>query len=158
MTDITTINNSLADPSLPLEVIRSDRQSFPHFRDADEQTRCAWLYDEISVLYAMKHQTPVEQFIVFDAAFMDKQIMNHNIYRDLTFVEISNAFRNGAMGLYGESFGLTCESLLSFLDGFFHEQIPTYKRMKEIRIGNDEYRVTEEMKDAVRKCYESMMK
>ena len=84
---------------------------------ADERLR--WIGSQIYALCAMTHQKrPDPSDVMMDAAFFDNAVMQDWGYRTMTLPEMQDAFRQGALGNFGEFFGMTSGSLVMFLDGF----------------------------------------
>ena len=108
-----------------LAELRMDK-SVPHYKDVSPQERVAWLGAQLFGLSLLAHIRVDGDTVIIDATMLDTEIMEDNLLRDLTFVEMQEAFRKGLNGEYGEYFGLTSVSLLMFLNGFLRSE----KKMK----------------------------
>ena len=104
--------------------------SIPHYKNVPRMQRLTWLMNKITSLNILKHQRIEDEFLKADAENLDECIMENMYISDFTFQEISEAFRNGLMGKYGEYYGLTSISLFGFLEQFFNSE----KKRKAIRI------------------------
>ena len=96
--------------------IRTDPIRYPHYRTGAREQRQRWLAGQITALASLlriKDYTKADA--IGAATSLDGQIMGHQFISDYTLVEISEAFRRGLYGEYGEWHGLTVQSLWGFL-------------------------------------------
>jgi len=117
-----TLTNNSALPAIPdaqaLAKIRLDK-NIPRYKDIARDMRIPWLIQQIFTLYMIKHLTPDDEQIAFDASALDEFIMDDYFASDYTLPEIKDSFKRGMMGDYGEYFGITSESLYAFIRGYF---------------------------------------
>lgn len=96
--------------------IRTNPITYPHYRTIAEKSRKEWLSGQIFTLAGLLR---VKDYGTNDAmtaaSFLDGQIMRHKFISDYTLVEISEVFRLGLFGEYGEWRGLTVQTLWGFL-------------------------------------------
>lgn len=91
---------------------------YPRYKDGRDEQRLSWLNKQFFGLALIAHQTVDPATIKVDLYTLDKEIMDHSILRELTLVEMQEAFRRGIFREYGEYYGLTAVSLVGFLKGF----------------------------------------
>lgn len=131
---LTTLTSSRLDISTPenLAKVRMTKD-VPHYRAVGRSYRLKWLADAIVKMNMLRHVNPDDtslQTVQMDAAALDDFIINDIYLSDLTFEEISEAFRLGLVGTYGEYYGITSISLFGFLKGYFRSP----KKQRAIRI------------------------
>ena len=140
--EIISAANKIDTPE-KLAALRLDT-SVPHYRNVSPAERVAWLGTQIFGLSLLSHIRVDGDTVRIDAIMLDTEIMEDNILNDLTFVEMQEAFRKGVNGEYGEYFGITSISLLSFLRGFLKsdkkQKAATiiYKKREQERKAKDE--------------------
>ena len=91
---------------------------YPRYKDGRDEQRLSWLNKQFFGLALIAHQTVDPTTIKVDLFTLDKEIMDHSVLRELTLVEMQEAFRRGIFKEYGEYYGLTAVSLIGFLKGF----------------------------------------
>lgn len=112
-----TSNNVPIPDAKALAALRMDKSRL-HYKDLPQARRLEWLSAQVLLMYFKKHLRPDDVRIGYDARFLDEMIMDDKYISDYTSAEITEAFRRGMMGDYGEYFGLTAENLFKFLRGF----------------------------------------
>ena len=90
----------------------------PRYKDGSDAARLSWLGDQFHGLALIAHFAVDKNAIKIDVLNLDKEIMENNILRGLTLVEMQEAFRKGVMKEYGDYYGITSISMLGFLKGF----------------------------------------
>ena len=94
------------------------RKTCPKYKDLAPAIRRAWLSEKIIYCNALNHQKPDPKMVLVDTAALDDAIMHDTVLADFTQSEISFAMFHGTMGEYGEYFGLTARTFLSFFREF----------------------------------------
>lgn len=95
----------------------------PRYGQLKPGPRINWLKDQLLILNYLRHiktATPLD--ILIDAQAADNAIMDSGEYRNLTQVEMQEAFNRGINGEYGEFFGITASTLTGFLKGYMKSQ------------------------------------
>ena len=90
----------------------------PRYGKVPQQTRVRWLSKEIIALGRLRHSAVSAEDAIIDAAALDTMMVRDPLLADLTQPEITEAFRDGLFGLYGEFYGVTAMSLYGFLLSF----------------------------------------
>lgn len=111
--------------------IRRDRQRYPHFCDYPPMGRLQWLKLQMARVYQIRHQVVDAEVLRIDAELLHEEMENDASFKQLTLIEIENAFKNGAKGQYGPTYGLTIETFLDYLWGFVNDNKSTYKKLYE---------------------------
>lgn len=94
------------------------RRINPRYKDGSDAARLSWLGDQFHGLALIAHFGVDKDAIKLDVLNLDKEIMENTVLRELTLVEMQEAFRKGVMKEYGDYFGITSVSMLGFLKGF----------------------------------------
>lgn len=105
-----------------VEGLVSHRKTQPHYGSVPREKRLKWMVKEISVLATMQHQNTDARLIMFDAITLDEMMSEDPAIMDLTQQEITESFRKGLCGAYGEFYGLTSASLYQFLSGYMKSE------------------------------------
>lgn len=84
--------------------------------------RLSWLGSQFLGLAAIAHISVDSLAIKLDVVNLDNEIMDNPELRELTLIEMQEAFRKGVMKEYGDYFGLSSVSLLGFLKGFLKSE------------------------------------
>ena len=100
----------------------SYRKTQPHYGNVPREVRLKWMAKEISVLATLQHQNTDAGLIMFDAVTLDEMMSEDPALMDLTQLEITESFRRGLCGAYGEFYGLTSASLYQFLSGYMKSE------------------------------------
>lgn len=95
---------------------------YPRYRDGRDDQRLSWLNRQFFGLALIAHQTVDPVTIKVDLFTLDREIMDHSVLRELTLVEMQEAFRRGIFKEYGDYYGLTAVSLVGFLKGFVRSE------------------------------------
>lgn len=98
------------------------RNAFPRYREGGDNERLSWLNKQYFGLSLISHIGIDPVTIKVDITTLDDEIMSDSYLRELTLVEMQEAFRKGLNGEYGEYFGLSSVSLLKFLKGFLRSE------------------------------------
>lgn len=101
-----------------LETDKDGRRVHPRYGDGRDEQRLSWLNRQFLGLALIAHQTVDPATIRVDLLTLDREIMEHSVLRELTLVEMQEAFRRGIFKEYGDYYGLTAVSLAGFLKGF----------------------------------------
>ena len=99
------------------------RRTSPRYKDLPQSQRRAWLSDRIVYCNALNHQKPDPKMLVVDTAALDEAIVRDATFGDFTQPEINFAMFHGTMGEYGEYFGLTARTFLSFFREFLRTDV-----------------------------------
>ena len=94
------------------------RQTHPKYRDLAPAVRRPWLSEKIIYCNILNHQKPDQKILLVDTAALDDAILHDPVLADFTQSEISFAMLHGTMGEYGEYYGLTVRTFLSFFREF----------------------------------------
>lgn len=94
------------------------RQTNPKYRELPPSVRKSWLSEKILYCNILNHQKPDQKMLLVDTAALDDAIMHDATLSDFTQSEISFAMLHGTMGEYGEYYGLTARTFLSFFREF----------------------------------------
>lgn len=113
-------NIATADDLARLRLATDDAgvRIYPRYKDGRDEQRLSWLNKQFFGLSLIAHQTVDPTTIKVDLFTLDREIMDHSVLRELTLVEMQEAFRRGIFKEYGEYYGLTAVSLIGFLKGF----------------------------------------
>lgn len=153
---ILQTNNNIATPEQLAAVISSP--DFPKYHKLPERERVKWLGQQINALNYMTHSNRIsnEEDLLIESLLLDQTIMNDEGMRNLTNVEIQEAFRKGVIKEYGEYYGITPVSLVSFIKGYMKSS--KRQRALSILFEKAKRRVEEEKKRESRMLYESKVK
>lgn len=91
---------------------------FPRYMQGDIKSRLSWLGDQFFGLAVLLHVSVSHDSVGVDCVALDNEIMENSVMRELTLVEMQEAFRKGINHEYGDYYGLTSVSMLGFLKGF----------------------------------------
>lgn len=94
------------------------RNTHPKYRDIAPAVRRAWLSEKIIYCNILNHQKPDQKMVLVDTTALDGAILHDSVLADFTQSEISFAMLHGTIGEYGEYYGLTVRTFLSFLREF----------------------------------------
>ena len=150
---ILRTSSSIATPEQLAALISSPQ--YPKYHKCAEGERIKWLGQQINALNYMTHSSRIsdEVDLLIESSLVDQMIMEDEGMRILTFVEIQEAFRKGILKEYGEYYGISSVSLVSFLKGFLKS--PKRQRALSILLKQEQQRVEEETARKMRKLYES---
>jgi len=95
---------------------------YPRYKDGRDEQRLSWLNKQFFGLALIAHQGVDPATIKVDLFTLDREIMEHSVLRELTLVEMQEAFRRGIFREYGDYYGLTAVSLAGFLKGFVRSE------------------------------------
>ena len=95
---------------------------FPRYGECDMKSRISWLGDQFFGLGALLHVSVSHDSVGVDCVALDNEIMDNGIMRELTLVEMQEAFRKGINREYGDYYGLSSVSMLGFLKGFVRSE------------------------------------
>ena len=98
------------------------RNAYPRYKEGGDAERYSWLNKQFFGLALIAHITIDPVTIKVDVDTLDSEVMQDSYLRELTLVEMQEAFRKGLNGEYGEYFGLSSVSLLKFLKGFIRSE------------------------------------
>ena len=107
------------------------RRTCPRYRDLPAKTRMAWLTEQIIYANAINHQKPDPKMLVVDTAALDEAMVRDSVIGDFTQPEIAFAVLHGALGEYGDFYGLTARTFLTFFREFCRTDIKYYATMTE---------------------------
>ena len=110
----------LAD--LRLAKTSDGRNAYPRYKDFDMKSRLSWLGDQFFGLAVLLHVSISVEAVSVDTVALDSEIMDNKVYRDLTLIEMQEAFRKGVNREYGDYYGLTSISMLGFIKGFMNSE------------------------------------
>jgi len=115
-------SNSIATPEQLAALIRNPE--VPKFCQVAERDRREWLAHVINTLHYLAHSAKPgdDTDKAIEATFADKLIMEDPVLRGLTQVEMQEAFMKGVGREYGDFYGITASSLVSFLRGFLKSE------------------------------------
>lgn len=102
----------------------------PHYQYIADEDRKDWVVQEIFTLGFLSHSNIDAAVVMLDAGAFDEAVMRDNAMRDLTLVEMHEAFVAGFTGDYGDYFGITARSLVGFLRGYLRSE----KKLESARI------------------------
>ena len=129
--------------------------SFVHarYKDGNEEQRIAWLGEQFFGLSAITHTALTATSVALDVTSLDQEIMRNSVLREMTLVEMQEAFRNGVFKEYGDYYGLTAVSMFGFLKGYCKAD----KKLSASVIVNRHYAKLEQERDAkfFRELYEA---
>lgn len=116
-------NNDRALPAATTKAaivqIRAGETPYQRYRNIPRGPRQEWLATEFRKYMALARVKDVNpNDIVAGAVALDEMILAEPGLADLTQPEISQAFKNGVFGKYGEYFGLTAMSFYGFLGSY----------------------------------------
>ena len=94
------------------------RKTMPKYKDLAPAIRKAWINEKIIHCNILNHQKPDPKMLLVDTTALDDAIMHDAVLADFTQSEISFAMFHGTMGEYGEYYGLTARTFLSFFREF----------------------------------------
>ena len=117
-------NIATADDLARLRLATDDAgvRIYPRYKDGRDEQRLSWLNKQFFGLALNAHQTVDPTTIKVDLFTLDREIMGHSVLRELTLVEMQEAFRRGIFKEYGEYYGLTAVSIIGFLKGFVRSE------------------------------------
>lgn len=95
---------------------------YPRYKELQEDVRLSWLNHQFFGLALIAHVNIDPVTIRVDISTMDADIMSDPILKDLTLVEMQEAFKKGLNSEYGEYYGLSSVSLMKFLKGFLRSE------------------------------------
>lgn len=105
-----------------LAMVLSNPQ-IPRFGSLSKKDRVGWIMAQIFNLNYLLHRKVdgVNEFdVAIDAESFDKSAITEMPIRNLTLVEIQEAFIRGINGEYGDYYGVTVPSLIGFLKGYLN--------------------------------------
>ena len=111
-------NNSNVPDIVSVRSLLDIRKTMPRYKDLAPAIRRAWLSERIIYCNVLNHQKPDQKMVLVDTAALDDAIMHDAVLADFTQSEISFAMFHGTMGEYGEYYGLTARTFLSFFREF----------------------------------------
>jgi len=121
--ELTTQTNSNLPEIVSVRSLLQIRQTCPKYRELSPSVRRAWLSEKIIYCNALNHQKPDPKLLLVDTAALDDAIMHDATVSDFTQSEISFAMFHGTMGEYGEYYGLTARTFLSFFREFLRTDV-----------------------------------
>lgn len=118
---VRTSSNNL--PAIPtpqsLAQIRLDEANFPHYKNIRQEVRWEWMAKQVIYLAQIARIRDFDgKTSILMATALDEMMLQHKDIAELTLPEISDAFKSGVFGLYGEFYGLSAPNLYGFLCGF----------------------------------------
>lgn len=123
MSHSLTLTTNSETPIVSVRSLLEIRRTSPRYRDVDAAARQSWLMDKIVYCNALNHVKPDANFLKVDTAALDEAMMHDPQVADLTAPEISFAMYHGTMGEYGEYYGLTPRTFLSFFREFLKTDV-----------------------------------
>lgn len=133
---IASSGNRIATPQqlaeVRLAVDANGKHIYPHYCELEQIVRVSWLGDQFFGLAILTHTSATSEMVSLDAVALDNEIMDNPILRDMTLVEMQEAFRKGAGKEYGDYFGITYASMLGFLRGYLKSE----KKIRAAQIVN----------------------
>ena len=98
------------------------KNAYPRYKDGSDDARLSWLNRQFFGLALIAHMSIDPVTIRVDITTLDDAIMSDPNLRDLTLIEMQEAFNNGIFKNYGDYYGLTAVSMLGFLKGFLRSE------------------------------------
>jgi len=123
MEQIPQTNSNNVPDIVSVRSLLQIRQTCPRYRDLSPAIRRAWLSEKIIYCNALNHQKPDPKLLLVDTAALDDAIMHDSSISDFTQSEISFAMFHGTMGEYGDYYGLTARTFLSFFREFMRTDV-----------------------------------
>ena len=123
MEQIPQTNSNNVPDIVSVRSLLQIRQTCPRYRDLSPAIRRAWLSEKIIFCNALNHQKPDPKLLLVDTAALDDAIMHDSSISDFTQSEISFAMFHGTMGEYGDYYGLTARTFLSFFREFMRTDV-----------------------------------
>lgn len=111
-------NNNTVPDIVSVRSLLDIRKTCPKYKDLDQTVRRSWLSERIVYCNVLNHQKPDPKVLLVDTAALDDAIMHDSTLADFTQSELSFAMFHGTMGEYGEYYGLTARTFLSFFREF----------------------------------------
>ena len=111
---------SLAEVRLALD--EKGKHLYPRYGELENVARVSWLGDQFFGLAILTHTSTTSEMVSLDSIALDNEIMDNPILREMTLVEMQEAFRKGAGKEYGDYFGITYASMLGFLRGYLKSE------------------------------------
>lgn len=90
----------------------------PRYKDGNEAQRISWLGEQFFGLGAITHTTITASSVAVDVMTLDQEIMRNPFMREMTLVEMQEAFRKGVFKEYGDYYGITAVSMFGFLRSY----------------------------------------
>ena len=119
--ELMPTNNSNLPQIVSTRSLLDIRRTCPRYKDIPTAKRRGWLTEQIIYANAINHLKPDPKMLVVDTAALDEAMMRDQVIGDFTQPEISFAMFHGAMGEYGDFYGLTARAFM----GFFREFLKT---------------------------------
>ena len=123
MEQIPQTNSNNVPDIVSVRSLLQIRQTCPRYRDLSPAIRRAWLSEKIIYCNALNHQKPDPKMLLVDTTALDDAIMHDATLSDFTQSEISFAMFHGTMGEYGDYYGLTARTFLSFFREFMRTDV-----------------------------------
>lgn len=129
------------------------RRTYPRYKDGGQEQRLSWLSRQLFGLALIAHINVDPMMAQVDIVTLDGEIMDNDYMKDMTLVEIQEAFRRGINREYGDYFGLSSISLSSFLRGFLRSDkkrsaAAIIRRRNAKKTAEAEISFQEQLKDA----------
>lgn len=118
---VQTSSNNLPAITTPetLAQIRLNEANFPRYRNIRQEVRLEWMAKQMIYLAQIARIRDFDgKTAILMATALDEMMLQHKDIAELTLPEISDAFKSGVFGLYGEFYGLSAPNLYGFLCGF----------------------------------------
>lgn len=131
MEQLMQTNNSNLPQIVSSRSLLDIRRACPRYKDIPTAQRRAWLTEQIIYANAINHQKPDPKMLMVDTAALDEAMMRDPVVGDFTQPEINFAMFHGAMGEYGEFYGLTARTFMGFFREFTRTDIKYYATMTE---------------------------
>jgi len=117
------LTNNSETPIVSVRSLLEIRRTSPRYKDTPAETRQKWLLNKIAYCNALNHSRQEPDVLKVDTAALDEAMMRDPQVADLTAPEISFAMYHGTMGEYGEYYGLTPRTFLSFFREFLKTDV-----------------------------------
>ena len=125
----------------------------PHYKDLETVARLQWLGQQIVKTNQILHRETVEEFLNMDVTALDETIMDDYRMRELTLMEMDEAFSRGVCGSYGQYFGINAPTFIGFLRAYL--ETPKSREATKILAERAAQRRREELDNEIRKEVEA---
>lgn len=114
----------------------------PKVKDTDEPIAQDYLTDMIEGVCLIRGIKTQEVGVGLMAALLTSQIRQEKLLADLTWEEVAKAFQDGALGKYGEVYGVNVASLYNMLWDYIESQdrAELIRQERELRSGEERKR------------------
>lgn len=121
-----TSSSSLPALNTPegIAAVRLDERRYPRYGGLGARQRQLFLSDQIQRLVAAARIRDINgEEVINQASALDEMIMKNEAISGLSIVEMTEAFKNGLFGVYGEFYGLSAPNLYGFLRSYLESEV-----------------------------------